>query len=268
MAKRIVVASQKGGSGKTTVCLNLAVALAEQRRRTLLVDLDPQGGIGHSLAKGETEWLGLAEYLMKQVPREDAVIETKLPGLSVVPRGRLDARDTMEFEKAIHAPGVLRAALDELDEGFDYTIVDTPSGLGMISRAALASADYLLAPLQAQTLAIRTITQLLRVVEHVRETDNPRLELLGFLPTMVEIQALESLDVMTTAWSTLANVLDTTVPLSSTFATASHEGLPVAFLGGRLRPEARRFEYLAIELETRMNALTGGEDEQPRRELV
>ncbi len=268
MAKRIVVASQKGGSGKTTVCLNLAVALAEHRRRTLLVDLDPQGGISHSLAKAETEWLGLAEYLMRQVPATDAVVETKLPGLSILPRGGLDARDVVEFEKAMHAAGVLRSALDAFDADFEYTIVDTPSGLGMITRAALAATDYVLVPLQAHSLAMRSVTQLLRVVEQVQSDENPRLELLGFLPTMVELQVPESLDVMTAAWSTLAGVLDTAVPRSPIFATASHAGLPIAFLGGAPRPEARRFEHLAIELETRLSTGMGGDDEQPRRELV
>jgi chromosome partitioning protein len=174
----------------------------------------------------------------------------------------------IEFEKAMHAPGVLRTALDDFASGFDYLVIDTPSGLGMITRAALGAADYLLVPLQAQTLAIRSVTQLLRVVEHVRETENKRLELLGFLPTMVELASTESLDVMTTAWSMLAGVLDTTVPRSEIFATASHAGLPVAFLGGRIRPEARRFEHLAMELETLMSANLEGDDEQPRRELV
>jgi chromosome partitioning protein len=224
--------------------------------------------VGHSLAKSETEWLGLAEYLMRQVPSADAIVETKLPNLSVLPRGRLDARDVVEFEKAMHAPGVLRTALDDLDSSYDYTVIDTPSGLGMITRAALAAADYLLVPLQAHALGIRSVTQLLRVVDHVREGDNPRLEVLGFLPTMVELTTPESLDVMTTAWSTLTGVLDTTVPRSPVFLTASHEGLPASFLGGKPTPEARRFEHLAIELETRMNVTPGEDDEQPRRELV
>ena len=76
MRRRIALASQKGGVGKTTICLNLAVALAESQRRTLLVDLDPQGGIGLSLLKGETEWTGLAELLMGETTLDKAVVQT------------------------------------------------------------------------------------------------------------------------------------------------------------------------------------------------
>src|SRR5512142_1780966 len=107
MARRIVLASQKGGVGKTTVALNLAVALAERGHRTLLVDLDPQGAIGLSLARGDTELAGLAELLMGLIEPKVAVLPTHLPGLSLLPRGRLDPTDVPTFEHEVSAPGAL-----------------------------------------------------------------------------------------------------------------------------------------------------------------
>lgn len=271
MATKIAIVSQKGGVGKTTVALNLAVALAEGHRRTLLVDLDPQGAIGLSLARQNTEWIGLAELLMGQVTAAAALVQTKLPALAILARGRLDPADVSEFEKAVHVPGTLERALAPAATSFDYVLIDAPSGLGMVPRAALALADFALVPFQAETLALRSVAQILQVLEHVRSRENPRLKLLGILPTMVRLGKDASMEVMSEVWNNIAGVLDTVVPWSETYARASRAGLPVAFLGGVVTPEARRFEMLASELESRIASLTGatGEGyERPQRDLL
>ena len=270
MPSRIAVVSQKGGVGKTTVSLNLALALAERGRSTLLVDLDPQGGVGHSLARGDSELVGLADVLAGAATVVDAVLPTHAPGLSLLPRGRLDPVDVCELELMLHAPGRLEAVLAEADAGFDVTVIDTPSGLGMPTRAALRVADYVLVPLQAERLALRSVAQLLRVIEHVRATDNPRLELLGVLPTMADKRREPSVAVLVDAWTDLTGVLDTIVPRHDVFAEASEAGVPVGFLGGLPSPEARRFDLLAQELESAMVRLSGKEvgHERARRSLL
>lgn len=271
MAIRIAIVSQKGGVGKTTVALNLAVALAEGHRRTTLVDLDPQGAIGLSLARQNTEWAGLAELLMGQRTVAESLVQTKLPALAILPRGRLDPGDVAQFEQVVFAPGTLDAILRQLDDRNDYLLIDVPSGLGMLPRAALAAADFALVPFQAETLALRSVAQLLQVIEHVRGRENPRLKLLGILPTMVRLGKDTSMEVMSEVWGHLGGVLETVVPWSEVYARASKVGLPVAFLGGVMTPEARRFEMLAGELESRI-ALLGGEagesHERPQRELL
>lgn len=271
MTRRIVVASQKGGVGKTTVSLNLAVALAERGRKVLLADLDPQGGIGLSLAKGETALAGLADLLSGAATPAEAVLSTRLPGLSLLPRGRLDAIDVCEFEEALRVPGVLDEALGRVEEGIDLVILDTPSGLGFATRAALSSADFVLVPFAAETLALRSVSQVFRVIDHVRQTENPRLSLLGILPTMVEKGKPISFAILGEIWNGFGGVLESIVPRVDTFHEASRRGLPVSFLPGPLSPEARRFELLAAEVEMQIRRLTPGaapEEERPQRELL
>ncbi len=271
MTYRIAVASQKGGTGKTTVALNLALALAERGERTLLFDLDPQGGIGHSLCRGDSKLAGIADVLMGVCRPADAVLQTKLHTLALLPRGRLDPVDVCEFEQALRRPGVLTEVLEEVERDRSVVIFDTPSGVGHPTRGALAAADFVLVPVQGEPLALRTIGQMLRVIEHVRDQENHNLQLLGILPTMVERHKTTSLNVLIAAWRDLAAVMETTIPRADVFASASEIGLPLAYLGGRPTPEARRFELLASEVMTVIEELGSPEDEhveRPQRALL
>jgi len=272
MARRVVIASQKGGVGKTTVALNLAVAFAERGRRTLLADLDPQGAIGLSLAKGDTELVGLAELVSGVATPAEALLATRLHGLSLLPRGRLDATDVDSFETEISRPGVLERAFGACDKASDVVIVDTPSGLGRITTSALACADFALLAFQTESLAFRSVVQVLKVLEHIQTTRNPRLRLAGILPTLVERERHGSHAVLTEIWSSFPDALETIVPRTEAFARASTLGVPVGFLGGDAGgPEARRFGLLADEIEGRMNRLDGMEkprEAQPPRQLL
>lgn len=271
MTRRVVIASQKGGVGKTTVALNIAVALAERGRRTLLVDVDPQGAVGLALAKGDAELAGLAELILGQADAQQAVLQTQLTGLSLLTRGRLDPTDVATFEREIANPGVLESAIAKVEKNADVVIIDTPSGLGMIPRAALAVADFVLVPFQTENLALRSIGQVLRVVEHVQANENPRLRLLGILPTLVERDRPPSLAVLREIWNGFPDALELFVPRSEVFARASERGVPVAYLAGTTAPEARRFELLADEIETRMDKIQGMEkadEAKPARQLL
>lgn len=271
MANIISVISSKGGTGKTTVALNLAVALAEKGHPTLLVDVDPLGAIGLSLARSDTEWPGIAEYIAEKYSIRDSIITTKLPSLSILPRGRLDPLDISLFEEVCYSTRVLGEILASIEEEYRYIIIDTPSGLGMITRAALATSTYVLLPLQAEPLSLRCITQTLRVISHVREQEKPDLQLLGILATMVQLQQDTSFQVMKAAWGSLGGVLETYVPRADVFALASDKGLPISFLGGSYPPEALRFELLATEVENTIRELggnTGEPDGRQQRELL
>lgn len=270
MTHVISVVSSKGGSGKTTTVLNLGVALAEKGRKVVVVDLDPQGAVGLALDRPDAEWPGLAEHAVEGRPLSGLLVETRLSGFSLLPRGRLDPIDTCSYEAFLHSSGKVREVVSSLSAGRDFVLIDTPSGLGAITRAALAASDWVLMPLQAEPMALRSVGQALRVVEHVSSEENTRLKLLGILPTMVQLREESSFNVLRTAWSRLAGVLENTVPRASVFLKASEAGLPVGFMPGRVSPEARRFELIAIEVETLIAEAggTGEFDERPKRELL
>jgi chromosome partitioning protein len=272
MARRVVIASQKGGVGKTTVALNLAVALAERGRRTLLVDLDPQGAVGLALAKGDSELAGLAELLSGVGRPQDAVLRTRLDRLSLLPRGRLDATDVDSFEVEVAKHGALEGVLGKCEGTAEVVVVDTPSGLGRVTTAALAVSQFALLAFQAEDLALRSVGQALKVIEHVQTTRNPRLRLLGILPTLVERERPGTLNVLGEIWHGFPDALETIIPRTQAFAQASALGVPVGFLADEAGgPEARRFDLLADELEARMNRLDGTEkvhEAQPARQLL
>lgn len=271
MANVLSVVSSKGGTGKTTVALNLAVALAEGGDSTLLVDVDPLGAIGFSLAQSDTEWKGLAEYMMKQALIDEIIMQTKLPCLSILPRGRLDPLDVGIYEDLLHSSTALRDVIAAVGERYRYIIIDTPSGLGLITRSALSVSNFVLIPLQAEPLALRAISQTLRVLKHVKDNENSGLELLGILPTMVQLTKDVSFNIMNTVWASLSGVLETYIPRADVFYIASEKGLPVAFLQGKYPPEAIRFELLATEIKGVIQGLggtTGDVDERPQREIL
>ncbi len=234
--------------GKTTIALNLAVALAEQGNSTVLVDLDPLGGIGFSLAREDGEWCGLSEIVAGEATLDEALMPTKLADLSLLLRGRLSPTDVRLFETTLHTSSALARLMSVLEKRFEYVIIDAPPGHGSIVRSVLNCCKYVLLPLQAEPLAVRSLVQSLQVIDQIANEENPRLQLLGLLPTMVQLRQESSLGVMYAAWSELGGVFETFIPRADVFLQASEYGLPVSFLRGKQPPEVRRFELLADEI--------------------
>jgi chromosome partitioning protein len=191
----IAIANQKGGVGKTTTAINLGTALAAIGERVLILDIDAQGnastGLGVSAANRHVTSYDL---LMGDASVSEAAIATRIPGLSVISASVDLAGVEMELSQVSTRAFRLRDALDRhyaevrTQEGqhFDYVLIDCPPSLNVVTINAMTAADAVLVPLQCEFFALEGLSQLVRTVELVRGSLNPRLEIQGVVLTMYD----------------------------------------------------------------------------------
>ena len=166
--KTLAVASQKGGVGKTTVSLNLALAFAKAGYRTVLADTDPQGAVGFSLPSAR-ESRGLAGYLTGGSTLEDVLIRTRFEELSLLPVGPMNPQDARAFGEYLADGTRLERLAEALAPDTDLLLYDTPCGFGGVTMGVLRNADGVLSPLQAEPIAMRTLPQLLETIGYLRQ---------------------------------------------------------------------------------------------------
>ena len=188
MAHVVAIANQKGGVGKTTTAVNLAASLAIAERRTLLLDADPQGNAtsGVGIAK-ETVELSLYESLVEGRPPGDSILGiSALPFLSVLPATQDLVGAELQLVERTNREAQLRQVLADLQESYDYIVVDCPPSLGLLTLNVLAAANAVLIPIQCEYYGLEGISQLLNTVRLVQQNFNPGLAINGVLLTMYD----------------------------------------------------------------------------------
>jgi len=221
----LAVANQKGGVAKTTTVASLGTALAELGQRVLLVDLDPQACLTFSLGiDPEDLELSIHHVLTKGLPPSEVMATTE-DGVDLLPATIELARAEADLLTRTGREYVVRTVIDELDETYDWVLLDCPPSLGVLTVAALTAATGVLIPLQCETLSHRGVGQLLDTVHDVRRFTNRGLEVWGVLPTLYDGRTNHARTVLETIADTYdLSVLEPPIPKSIRFAEAPAAG--------------------------------------------
>lgn len=260
MSRVIAIANQKGGVGKTTTAINLGAGLAVAERRTLIVDMDPQGNATSGLGLDRAE-VGPSIYdvLVEGTPLAD-VLRTGLhfPMLDLAPSSQDLVGAEVELVDRPERELALRRALDPLRAQYEYILLDCPPSLGLLTLNTLAAADTVLIPIQCEFYALEGLSQLLNTVRLVQHNLNPGLEIEGVLLTMYDQRLNLSRQVSDEAREYFGDrVFNTVIPRNVRLAEAPSFGKPIV-LYDVLSQGAQSYLALAKELTGRDGRPGGG----------
>jgi chromosome partitioning protein len=223
MSITLAIANQKGGVAKTTTVASVGAALAEQGKKVLLVDLDPQACLTFSLGIDPEDLdISVHHVLTKGLDPREVIIETE-DGVDLLPATIELARAEADLLTRTGREFVIKGALEDTD--YDWVLLDCPPSLGVLTVAALTAADGVLIPLQCETLSHRGVGQLLDTVHDVRRFTNRDLEVWGVLPTLYDGRTNHSravLDNISEAYE--LDVIEPSIPKSIRFAEAPAAG--------------------------------------------
>ena len=223
--RTIAIINQKGGVAKTTSTINLAAYLAEEGKKTLVIDLDPQGNATSGLGVNRFD-LPRCVYdaLIDGLSYRDVLLKTKIKGLDLLPATISLAGAEIEMVNMDNREYLLKRITDEI-KGYDYVLIDCPPSLGLLTINALTASDQYIVPIQCEYYALEGLGQLLKTVDLIKKGLNPELELNGALMTMFNsTQNLSSQVVAEVRAFFKDKVFDTVIPRSVRLSEAPSHG--------------------------------------------
>ncbi len=255
MAKVICVTNQKGGVGKTTTAVNLAFYLAKDKKRTLLIDFDPQGNAtsGLGIEKTDTKALGLTmtEVLLGTAPLASVIRPTKYKHFDLAPATPELANAEVEITGMQRKFVRLRDAIRTIESNYDYIIIDSPPSLSLLTVNGMIASNYLLLPVQTEFYALEGVAQLLESMKLVMKQANPNLRLLGVVATMYDKRTSLSAQVYNEIKKYFKQLtFKTTIPRNVRVAEAPSHGVPIGAYD-KFSKGAKAYKELTKEIEER-----------------
>ena len=232
----IAVVNQKGGTGKTTTCENLGIGLANEGKKVLLVDTDPQGNLTIALGNPRPDDLPvtltdlMAKIIQDQPPLPKEGILSHEEGVDLVPANITLSGLEVSLVNAMSRETILKQYLETVKGQYDYILLDCMPSLGMLTVNALAASDQVLIPVQANYLSAKGLEQLLQTVNKVKRQINPKLRIEGILLTMVDSRTNYAKEISTLIRDTYGSklkVYDADIPRSVRAAEISAEGVSI-----------------------------------------